>query len=256
MKIHSFKVEDNLELVCWSDAAWANRPNGKDSTAGIFVGMTSSRLRDGKEEDVSPIYWKSGKVERVCRSPAAAEIMAALDGEDDLLFLRNLWGELKGHLMDPRFPDACARHTAGHLVTDAKNLFDKLHAPVLTVKGCEKRSSIEALGLRENMERTGTTISWVHGDAMIANSLTKPQEKHQMLLYVQMNYRWRIVYDEQMMSAKTRKRQGKEALESEEPNSSYNPHTFHQPQPYHLHILIHGESPKVESCLCVCVFVP
>ena len=237
VKIHSFKETDTLELVCWSDAAWANRPNERDSTEGIFIGMSSSRLRQGSEEDVSAIYWKSGKVERVCRSPAAAETMAAMDGEDDLLFLRSLWGELQGIEMDPRHPDECAKHTAGHLITDAKNLFDKLFTPVLTVKGCEKRSSIEALGLRENMERTGTTISWVHGDAMIANSLTKPQEKHQMLLYVQMNFRWRIVYDEQMMSAKSRKKQGKDALDSDvhSSSSSYNHHTFHQPQPYHLH---------------------
>ena len=157
-------------MFCWTDAAWANRPNEKDSTEGIFIGMSTDDLKAGKESDVSPIAWRSGKIDRVCRSPAAAETMAALDGEDDLAFLRNLWAELCGHQVHPRDPNWCAKQVAGHMVTDAKNLFDKLYAPVLVVKGSEKRSSIEALGLRENMERTNTSISWVNGGAMLSNS--------------------------------------------------------------------------------------
>ena len=236
MKIHTFPSDEELELSCWSDAAWANRPNGRDSTEGIFIGMSTKALRQGHEADVSPVYWRSGKVERVCRSPAAAETMAAIDGEDDLSYLRILWGELCGHVLDPLRQDECARQTKGHLITDAKNLFDKLNNPVLTVKGCEKRSSIEALGLRENMEKSNVTISWVHGDAMIANSLTKTTEKHQMQLFIQMGFRWKVVYDEFMMSAKARKRQGLDALAgAAAAGQTYNTIT-HQPlQPYDQH---------------------
>ena len=89
--IHAFSESTELELVGWSDAAHANRPNNVDSTEGIFIGMTTSRLRAGDEAPVTPIHWwRSGKIERVCRSPAAAETMAALDREDDLTYLRLL----------------------------------------------------------------------------------------------------------------------------------------------------------------------
>ena len=130
-KIHAFPESEDLELTCWSDAAWANRPNERDSTERVFIGMSTRALRMGKEADVSPIYWKSGKIDRVCRSPAAAETIAALDGEDDLLFMRLMWGELCGHPLDLTDQNACPRMVRGHLVTDAKNLFDKLHAPIL-----------------------------------------------------------------------------------------------------------------------------
>ena len=236
LKIHAFPKEEMLEFTCWSDAAWANRPNETDSTEGIFVGVATRHLREGHETNVTPVYWRSGKIDRVCRSPAAAETIAAVDGEDDLVFLRGLWAEMNGKLIDPRSPDDGILTVPGHLITDAKNLFDKLHSPVLVVKGSEKRSSIEALGLRESMERSRTTISWVHGDAMLANSLTKTSEKHQALLYIQMGFRWKVIYDEKMMSAKSRRRQGMQAMESDAAHHNNTlTSTFHQPTPYHKH---------------------
>ena len=134
LKIHAFPSHLPLEMTCWSDAAWANRPNGKDSAEGIFIGMSSQRLREGHEEDVTPTHWRSGKIDRVCKSPAATETIAASDGEDDLLFLQNLWSEMCGFEIDPQHPNIGAKQTPGHLVTDAKNLLDKLYSPVLTVK--------------------------------------------------------------------------------------------------------------------------
>ena len=100
-----FPKEQNLERVAWSDAAWANRPNGPDSTEGIFVGMSTVALREGQEAPVTPIHWRSGCIDRVCRSPACAETMAALDAEDDLTYLRILWSELRGHQVQLRKVD-------------------------------------------------------------------------------------------------------------------------------------------------------
>lgn len=95
-KVHNFQDAQDLVLAAWTDAAWANRPNGSDSTEGIFIGMSDHRLREGLETNISPIYWRSGKIERTCRSPACAETTASLNGEDDLSYLRILWAEMRG----------------------------------------------------------------------------------------------------------------------------------------------------------------
>ena len=145
-RIHSFPSHEEVELTCWTDAAWANRPNGSDSTEGIFVGASTRKLQMGQESDVTPIHWKSGKIERIYRSPAAAETLAAIDGDDDLIYLRVLWSEMNGHPLDARDPSSCAKWTKGHLVTNAKNLCDKLHAPILTVKGSEKTFQHRSFG--------------------------------------------------------------------------------------------------------------
>jgi hypothetical protein len=70
--------------------------------------------------------------------------------------------------------------------------------------GAEKRSDTEALSLRENLERGQGQLLWANGNAMLSNSLTKPHEKSQMMLYVKMNFRWKVVFDEAMMSGKKR----------------------------------------------------
>lgn len=249
-RIHSFQPHENLEMVCWADAAWANRPNGKDSTAGVFIGMSNASLREGKEADVSPVFWRASKVERVCRSPACAECMAALDGEDDLVFLRFLWAEMQGFSVDPRYPSLGARKVPGMLITDAKNLFDKLHRPAVIVKGAEKRSTIEAISLQEHLISSDTEIRWVNGDSMIANSLTKPSEKHQFFLFINLGFRWKITYDELMRSAKVRKQQGLEPLQSSTSSTPQNHQQPHQqPLTYHQHLQEMYDDDDV--CFCV-----
>ena len=232
-RIHSFNKGDTLHMVCWADAAWANRPNGKDSTEGIFIGMTNDRLLQGQEADVSPIYWRSGRIERTCRSPACAETIASLDGEDDLLYLRVLWHELTGGFLDPRNPNKAAAQVTGLLVTDARNLFDKMQRATVCIKGAEKRSDIEAISLRENAEDSGVRMCWVHGGAMLANSLTKPGEKGQALLYIQLGFRFKIVVDQERRSEKVRRKEGLSPMETGE-HAPHIQYTHNKQQQKHI----------------------
>lgn len=206
--LHSFEPDTEPIMITWTDAAHANRPNGKDSTEGIFIGMSDPGLEHGREANVSPIYWRSGKIGRVCRSPACAETMACSDAEDDMLYLRVLWHELRGGVLDASRPNEAARQVRGLLVTDNRNLFDRIHRPTVVIKGSEKRSDIESIALREQIEGCETKLCWVHGGAMLANALTKPKEKQQALMYLQMGLRYKIVFDPQMMSEKQRRKSG------------------------------------------------
>lgn len=212
-KIHAFPAEEPLEFVAWSDAAWANRPNEVESTEGIFIGASTARLREGHQTPVSPIHWKSGCINRVCRSPATAETMAALNTEDDLTYVRVLWAELTGHDINMRDVDMAASLTKGTLVTDSKNLHDKLNRATPVVKGPEKRADIEALSLRQNLSRSSTTLRWVEGGAMLANILTKCHEKAQGWLFLSLDFTWRLVYDETMSSSKKRRANGIQPLQ-------------------------------------------
>ena len=83
-----------------------------------------------------------------------------------------------------------------------------MNTEVLTVKGAEKRTDLEMLGLKEAQYTTDLSIRWVHSEAQLANSLTKSGGGREIELYYQMRHRWRIVEDEQMRSARTRKQEG------------------------------------------------
>ena len=83
--IHGFAPDEELALYAWVDAANGNRPDG-NSTQGIFVGLGPKSMLHGTVGNVSPIAWHSSKADRVCRSPGAAEALAAVNGEDTLYF--------------------------------------------------------------------------------------------------------------------------------------------------------------------------
>ncbi|CAK0872026.1 unnamed protein product [Prorocentrum cordatum] len=68
-------VDSELAVVGWGDAAFSNRVDGK-STEGRIVGIVPLCFLSGEETGVSQISWRSGKVERTCRSPPAAEVSA------------------------------------------------------------------------------------------------------------------------------------------------------------------------------------
>ena len=207
IRIHPLQKGETVDLIAWGDAAWANRPDQINSTEGIVIGLAPRTLREGSLSKVTLLSWRSGKIGRKCRSPACAEIHAVVNAEDELYHMRYLWSELNhppGCLMRLS-ADNIVMLSPGIVVTDSKNLYDRLDKDTPTIKGEEKRATIEALALKDSATDSGTMIRWVHSDAQLGNSLTKPTEKGQIHLYFQMGQKWRIVYDEKMKSARRRK---------------------------------------------------
>ncbi|CAE7681801.1 RE2 [Symbiodinium sp. CCMP2456] len=214
MKIHAFPEDQELVLIAWVDAAHANRIDG-GSTQGIILGMSTSQLLEGKVQGVSPIGWHSQRIDRTCRSPGAAESQAAVNGEDHLHAARYAWSEMLYGDVNLSDPDGVVRRVRGCVVTDSRNVYDKLVTETLVIKGAEKRTSLELLALKEAQENTGVSVRWVHSEAQLANTLTKSGGFREYDLFNKMGHVWRLVEDEKMMSARRRKELGLQPLESE-----------------------------------------
>ena len=120
---------------------------------------------------------------------------------------------------DLRRPDLTVRQILGCLVTDSRNVYDKLETEMLVVKGAEKRTSIELLAIKESQMRTGLHVRWVHSEAQLANSLTKSGGHREYDLFIKMKQQWRLVEDETMMSARRRREQGLFPLEQSQGKS-------------------------------------
>ena len=104
--------------------------------------------------------------------------------------------------------DEIVRLSSGILLTGSKNFYDKLNTDTPIIKGAERRADLEALTVKESMETTSLMLRWVHSDAQLANSNTKPSDKHQAHLFRRLHQRWRLIYDPNMTSAKRRKTLG------------------------------------------------
>ena len=204
LQIHSFEKGSTPVLATWVDAAHAKRPDGA-STKGVLVGWPSGGLLAGALDKVTPLFWQRARILRVCRSSAAEETCAAVDGEDELYALRFQAYELLGGIVSVWKCDDAVSSVKGVLISDSKNVFDRLNQTVPTFWGAEKRSDIESFCLQEGMCSTATLIKWVNGDSQLANSLTKEHEHHQISEYLRRNCRWRIVYDPTLLSGRKRK---------------------------------------------------
>ncbi|CAE7420984.1 RE1 [Symbiodinium sp. CCMP2592] len=207
MIIHAFNESEELGAFAWVDAGSQNRPDGS-STQGILIGLAPVSMLQGEVGQVSLMSWHSNKIDRACRSPGASETQAAISGEDLLYFARYQWSEICFGELDVMDPDSCVRKVQGTLITDSRNVYDKLHTEVLSMKGAERKSNIELLSVKEAQQRTQLHVRWVHSEAQLANSLTKMHGGHELELYYRMGHAWRIVEDPNMKSARRRKAEG------------------------------------------------
>ena len=195
-------------LAAWVDAADSNRIDGS-STKGVFHGLLAGDLTS-----ITPIVWQSAKIQRACRSSAAAETRAAVDAEDELYAVRFQTFEFEGGHVNVWRCDDAVRAVDAVLISDSKNLYDRLGQTVLTLKGAEKRTDIETLCLKESTASTNLVVRWVNGDSQLANSLTKENELHQIHEYLRRDGQWRIVFDPNLLSGRKRRQLGIDTLET------------------------------------------
>ena len=132
-----FIPKEELAAFVWVDAGSQNRPDGF-STQGIVVGVASKDLLEGMVKPVSMVVWHSQKIERKCRSPGAAEAIAAVNGEDALFYVRFQLAEMLGSTVDVRAINQTLNEISGCLVTDSRNVYDKLETETFNIRGAEK----------------------------------------------------------------------------------------------------------------------
>lgn len=216
MKDHKVRIHkiplDKMMVCAWCDAAAHNRPDGS-STQGIVVGISSTDLIKGQCAPVSLVMWQSAKIGRICRSPGASEAIAAVNAEDLLFFARFQLAEMSGHKVHVRQVNHAVNTVPGCLVTDSRNVYDKLASEAVVPKGAERRTDLELMSLKAAQLRNQVLVRWVNSEAQLANPLTKAREQREVMLFYRMNHHWKIVEDETMSSAKKRKLKGQSPLE-------------------------------------------
>ena len=199
------QVED-VTFICWTDAAVANRADKHR--------WTGPAMMEGEPSPLSFMSWRSGKLQRVARSSLAAEVQAFGEGEEELMYTRLCWAEMRGHTVDPGDFEHVLQHVPGVMVTDVKSLYDVVRKGELNTAGLGLRDRYSTLGMLsvlERLQRGRTVTRWVNSDAQLADALTKPKV-HSALHKVLHEHVWTLVYDERFVAAK-KLRKGAETSE-------------------------------------------
>ena len=132
--VHGGLSPNDILVAGWADASGQNRIDGK-STQGLFVGVTSMSLLQGAMCPISAVSWNSSKITRQCRSPGAAESLAAIDCEDLLYAVRLQLFEMKGGVVSVRRTSPQVSQIPAVLITDSTNVYDRLQKHGLCSKG-------------------------------------------------------------------------------------------------------------------------
>ena len=162
-------------MICWEDAAHGNRPDGM-STEGYIIGVAPTTIHSGEECRVTLVDWGSHKIPQVCRSPGAAKARSLANAEDHLSAARYMMAEAMGRKTPETTTDEVVSLIPGAMITDSKNCYDNLlkNGAFLGMK--EKLAGIDLKAYKQRCADRSTVTRWVHGDAMMANSLTKGNE--------------------------------------------------------------------------------
>ena len=99
----------DIQLVAYSDAAWANLDSGKTG-GGYLLGLAdSSRTR------YNLVAWRCRALRRVVRSTMAGKTIALGDTLDEVETMCRLWRRVVG------------RQLQATAITDCKSLYDHIH---------------------------------------------------------------------------------------------------------------------------------
>ena len=209
-RLQPLKCElEKVVMVCWTDAALANRGDG-GSTGGYIVAAAPPALLEGRRSPVCMLSWRSTKLRRVARSSLAAEAQAFSEGEQELMWCRLQWREMLGERIDLQSPGNSLQKTPGVMVTDAKSLYDAVSRGDAATSGLglsDKYSALEVLSVMERLAEAKTSVRWVHSGAQLADGLTKHQPSS-CLKKAMMDGAWTLVADENFLSQKKRKKIG------------------------------------------------
>ena len=113
---------------------------------------------------------------------------------------------------DSDTPDEAVAQVPGILVCDAEALYDACKSETSALGLKERRSGIELLGLKENLQRSKTLLRWVNSGAMLADPMTKGRMGFMMEEFLA-NPSWKIVDDPKFESYKKRCSKGNDAFE-------------------------------------------
>ena len=157
---------DNVSIMTWSDAAFANLLDRVSSGAGHVILLVDTNKK------CCPLAWTANKVKRVVKSTVAAEALALEASISHAIYLRALLKEI-----------LCCRDQDLPIVSwvDSGNLVEALHS---SKEVDDKMLRIKIAIIKETIHTSGIQVYHTSSLTNIANPLTKKGASCRDLLHI------------------------------------------------------------------------
>ena len=166
------------------DAALANAEENK-SQGGFLVMFAEKKIMNEEIAKISVNSWKSHRLKRVVKASMGAEALAMDDALAELEWVRAMYTEAVKYdyclhdldrygsqesVITIRLPESDDQSI---IVTDARALFDHLQRQSGSSAGQDRRAQVDAAVIAASLRSLACKTSWVPGDWMLADPLTK-----------------------------------------------------------------------------------
>ena len=152
LKLAFPKLEGEVFLDCYSDASFANLPDG-GSQGGFIIFLSDS------SHNRCPVLWQSRKVRRVVKSTLSAEALALLDCAEAAVYLQGILEQITHR---------CVKINC---YVDNQSLADTVYSSK-TLE--DRRLRIDIAVLRDMIKKGEiNSVSWVATARQLADCLTK-----------------------------------------------------------------------------------
>jgi IS30 family transposase len=178
--IKSIPLEQSVITVT-SDASWANCDD-LSSQAAYMVMLSHRDLQDDKWADVSPLRWKSWKLDRRTQSTLGAELMGVSRALAEGDWIRSLFAEARRFDYQLSLDRKMRQDLPLILVTDNKPIYDHCQGDGVVVR--DKRMAIDMLVIRADLKSQNIVLRWVDTRQMVVDSLTKISANPDFLYFV------------------------------------------------------------------------
>ena len=142
------------------------------SQSSYMVLLGDKRLMDGEVGKFSVLDARSHRLNRVCRSTYAAELLGCEEAFDVGLFTRGLVAEFRGYPILARNIDKVLEVIPLTVVTDAKDVYDRGTSDTSSF-GSQKSLAFSVAWLRAQLRRANTCLRWTSTANMFVDAGTK-----------------------------------------------------------------------------------
>ena len=207
MRYKSIPLEKGVMLLA-TDASWANGSDLRSQAAHVIL-FGDDRLQHEQWSDVTPLRWRSFKLERHTQSTLGSELMSLARGIAECDWMRSLFAEA-------RFPeydlaqDQLFREKIKTIITiDNKPIYDHTQGDGIVVK--DKRLAIDMLLVRRDIRRHNMILQWVDTRQMIADSLTKSSADAGFLRFVLKHGEYIVVAEQRSLDWRSQEKAKRKA---------------------------------------------
>ena len=201
--VKSIPIEDAM-IVVSTDASWSNTDT-LGSQAGYFIMMADKKLKENKWADVSPMRWKSYKMERKTQSTLGAELMSVARGIAECDWIRSMMAEVRFPNYELKNDKFFREKLEMMVIVDNKPIYDHVHGEGVIVR--DKRIAIDMLLVRRDLLATNAQLRWIDTRQMLSDVFTKINANPDFLMFVLQFGNFIVVKETQSLEWRSRERE-------------------------------------------------